>query len=124
MIRTFDGLTAPLPNPKGDSSIMAKAHAARHGTAKATGTALPGTSIARAEQPAALIAQTLKRAEEEGVRFINLQFTDLMGIVKSVTIPLHQLEDCARNGKWFDGSSIEGFARIAESDMFLIPDLQ
>jgi glutamine synthetase len=103
---------------------MAKAHAAAHGTAKASGTALPGTSIARATQPAALIEETLKRAEEEKVRFINLQFTDLMGIVKSVTIPLHQLEDCARNGKWFDGSSIEGFARIAESDMFLIPDLQ
>jgi glutamine synthetase len=103
---------------------MAKAHVMGHGTVRSTGTALPGTRIARAEQPAALIEETLKRAEQEQVRFINLQFTDLMGIVKSVTIPLHQLEDCARNGKWFDGSSIEGFARIAESDMFLIPDLQ
>jgi glutamine synthetase len=74
-------------------------------------------------QEAALIAETLSRAEAEGVRFVNLQFTDLMGIVKSVTIPIHQLEDAAANGKWFDGSSIEGFARIAESDMFLIPDL-
>src|SRR3954469_9456400 len=103
---------------------MSKGHGTGPSAGKATSTALPGTSIARAEQPAELIEQTLKRAEQEGVRFINLQFTDLMGIVKSVTIPLHQLEDCARNGKWFDGSSIEGFARIAESDMFLIPDLQ
>src|SRR5437868_3661208 len=102
--------------------IMARGHAPARGERKST--ALPGTRIARAEQPAALIAETLKRAEQERVRFINLQFTDLMGIVKSVTIPLHQLEDCARNGKWFDGSSIEGFARIAESDMFLIPDLR
>src|SRR5580765_1436500 len=75
-------------------------------------------------QDSALIAETLSRAEAEGVRFVNLQFTDLMGIVKSVTIPIHQLEDAAANGKWFDGSSIEGFARIAESDMFLIPDLK
>ena len=102
---------------------MARGHAPGATPAKTSGTALPGTTIARAEQPAELIEETLKRAEQERVRFINLQFTDLMGIVKSVTIPLHQLEDCARNGKWFDGSSIEGFARIAESDMFLIPDL-
>ena len=103
---------------------MSKGHGNGHGAGKPIGTALPGTTLATAEQPAELIEQTLKRAEQEGVRFINLQFTDLMGIVKSVTIPLHQLEDSARNGKWFDGSSIEGFARIAESDMFLIPDLR
>src|SRR5881227_368568 len=65
----------------------------------------------------------MARAEEDKVRFVNLQFTDLMGIVKSVAIPLHQFEDACINGKWFDGSSIEGFARIAESDMFLVPDL-
>src|SRR4051794_40909000 len=87
-------------------------------------TALPGASYSVPEQPEELIQQTLKRAEEEQVRFINLQFTDLMGIVKSVTIPIHQLEDTCRHGKWFDGSSIEGFARIAESDMFLMPDLR
>ena len=67
--------------------------------------------------------QTLQRAEKEGVRFVNLQFTDVVGMVKSVTIPVHQFEDCIDHGKWFDGSSIEGFARIAESDMYLDPDL-
>jgi glutamine synthetase len=65
----------------------------------------------------------LEQAERERVRFVNLQFTDVVGLVKSVTIPVHQLEDCIDHGKWFDGSSIEGFARIAESDMYLDPDL-
>ncbi len=60
---------------------------------------------------------------EHGVRFINLQFTDILGVVKSVTIPVSQLEDAIDHGKWFDGSSIEGFVRIAESDMILRPDL-
>jgi glutamine synthetase len=69
------------------------------------------------------VAQLIAQAEKEKVRFVNLQFTDLMGIVKSVAIPLHQFEDACINGKWFDGSSIEGFTRIAESDMFLVPDL-
>ena len=70
-----------------------------------------------------VVAQLIAQAEKEKVRFVNLQFTDLMGIVKSVAIPLHQFEDACINGKWFDGSSIEGFTRIAESDMFLVPDL-
>ncbi len=71
----------------------------------------------------AAVDAIMARAEEDKVRFVNLQFTDLMGIVKSVAIPLHQFEDACLSGKWFDGSSIEGFARIAESDMFLVPDL-
>ena len=67
--------------------------------------------------------EVLTRVEKEGVRFVNLQFTDVVGLTKSVTIPTHQFEDCIDHGKWFDGSSIEGFARIAESDMYLDPDL-
>ncbi|MDP9350475.1 MAG: type I glutamate--ammonia ligase [Chloroflexota bacterium] len=62
--------------------------------------------------------------ERENIRFINLQFTDIIGMVKSVTIPVSQFEECVEHGKWFDGSSIEGFARIAESDMQLFPDLE
>ena len=54
---------------------------------------------------------------------MELQFTDLLGIVKGVTIPLHQLEGSLNHGTWFDGSSIEGFTRIAESDQFLKPDM-
>jgi glutamine synthetase len=71
----------------------------------------------------ALKQQVLEQTAREHVRFVNLQFTDVVGMVKSVTIPVHQLEDCIDHGKWFDGSSIEGFARIAESDMYLDPDL-
>jgi glutamine synthetase len=65
----------------------------------------------------------LRRAEEEHVRFVNLQFTDITGVVKSVTIPAHEFADSIEHGTWFDGSSIEGFARIAESDMYLMPDV-
>lgn len=63
-----------------------------------------------------------ERARREGVRFIDLQFIDVVGVVKSVTIPASQFDDCLHHGKWFDGSSIEGFARTAESDMYLLPD--
>ncbi|MDW8319415.1 MAG: type I glutamate--ammonia ligase [Anaerolineae bacterium] len=59
----------------------------------------------------------------QNVRFINLQFTDIAGIVKQITIPLDQWNTAVDHGIWFDGSSIEGFARIAESDMYLVPDL-
>jgi glutamine synthetase len=62
-------------------------------------------------------------AEEQGVEFVTLQFTDIVGMVKNITFPVSQLPDCLDHGVWFDGSSIEGFARIAESDMYLVPDL-
>ncbi len=60
--------------------------------------------------------------EEQKIRFIDLQFTDIVGAVKSVTIPAKQLPEALRDGIWFDGSSVEGFARVAESDMYLMPD--
>jgi glutamine synthetase len=65
----------------------------------------------------------LRLAEERNLRFVSLQFTDIVGAVKSVQIPMSRLQEAIEHGKWFDGSSIEGFARIAESDMFLVPDL-
>jgi glutamine synthetase len=64
-----------------------------------------------------------KLVVDQQVEFISLQFTDIVGLVKNVTIPVAQLGDCLDHGVWFDGSSIEGFARIAESDMYLVPDL-
>jgi len=64
-----------------------------------------------------------KLVQSENVRFINLQFSDIDGMVKSVTVPVGKLPDLVEGGIWFDGSSVEGFARIAESDMYLKPDL-
>jgi glutamine synthetase len=57
------------------------------------------------------------------IRFINLEFTDVVGLAKCVTIPAEQFRDCLAHGKWFDGSAIEGFARVVESDMYLRPEL-
>src|SRR5438094_306162 len=71
-----------------------------------------------------LRAQVFSSAERDSVQFVNLQFADIMGLVKTVTIPFHKFHDAVEHGLWFDGSSIEGFARIHESDMFLDPDLE
>src|SRR5258705_2418711 len=65
----------------------------------------------------------MARAEQNPVHFIDLQFTDVIGTVTTVTMPLSDLPAALDHGVWFDGSSIEGFARIAESDMYLAPDL-
>ncbi|MEW9501201.1 type I glutamate--ammonia ligase [Jeotgalibacillus marinus] len=62
-------------------------------------------------------------AEEQNVNFIRLQFTDILGTIKNVEIPVSQLEKALDNKMMFDGSSIEGFVRIEESDMYLFPDL-
>jgi glutamine synthetase len=68
--------------------------------------------------------RAFEQAEAAHVRFVSLQFTDIMGVVKNVHIPFHKFGDAVEHGLWFDGSSIEGFARIHESDMFLDPDLE
>jgi glutamine synthetase len=67
--------------------------------------------------------EIIERAKANGIRFVQLQFTDILGAVKAVTIPIHQLEGSVAHGTWFDGSSIEGFTRIAESDQYLMPDM-
>ena len=67
--------------------------------------------------------EQIEKAKADGIRFVQLQFTDILGIVKAVTIPIHQMEGSVKHGTWFDGSSIEGFTRIAESDQYLMPDM-
>jgi glutamine synthetase len=65
----------------------------------------------------------IRMAKEENVRYLRLQFTDLLGVIKNVEVPISQLEKVLDNKMMFDGSSIEGFVRIEESDMYLYPDL-
>ncbi|MFA5543694.1 MAG: type I glutamate--ammonia ligase [Bacilli bacterium] len=64
-----------------------------------------------------------KIIEEESVHYLKLQFTDMLGTIKSVELPVSQIDDCLTNQVMFDGSSIEGFVRIKEADMYLAPDL-
>jgi glutamine synthetase len=67
--------------------------------------------------------EVVERAIADGVKFVSLQFTDVVGAIKNVTIPVERLSEAIERGVWFDGSSIEGFARIYESDMYLMPDV-
>lgn len=68
-------------------------------------------------------SEVLSLAKEQKVQFINVMFTDLLGVMKAITIPVSKLEDAIEQNVWFDGSSVEGFARISESDMYLKLDL-
>lgn len=65
----------------------------------------------------------LNLVEEEGVAFIRLQFTDVFGTLKNIAVTKTQLQKALDNGCMFDGSAIEGFARVEASDMYLHPDL-
>ena len=66
--------------------------------------------------------EILKRVHDDEVMFIELEFTDIFGVLKSIEIPVGVLDGALERGVWFDGSSIRGFARIMESDMYLMPD--
>src|SRR5450756_1724629 len=77
---------------------------------------IPDTSGATAQD-------ILDLAATNNVRFLRLQFTDILGINKNVEIPASQFEKALAGDIMFDGSSIEGFVRIEESDMLLAPDL-
>ncbi len=68
------------------------------------------------------VQSVLDKAAQASIAYLDLQFTDVTGLVKTVTIANRQLETALTQGIWFDGSAIEGFARVAESDMYLRPD--
>jgi glutamine synthetase len=68
------------------------------------------------------VTKILKKIEADKVKFIRLQFTDILGMPKNAAIPVAQAEKALTDGTWFDGSSIEGFTRIEESDMLLKAD--
>ena len=64
----------------------------------------------------------LRTAKEQGVKFVRLWFSDIVGFLKSFSITIEELEGALEEGMGFDGSSIEGFARVDESDMMALPD--
>jgi glutamine synthetase len=67
--------------------------------------------------------EVIRMARENDVKFVRLQFTDIFGMSKNVAITVDHLEQALQNKYMFDGSSIDGFARIEESDMYLYPDI-
>jgi glutamine synthetase len=67
-------------------------------------------------------ARILKKMEENDIKFVKLWFTDILGFLKSFSVPFEEMEKAFNEGIGFDGSSIEGFVRIDESDMVAIPD--
>ncbi|HEX5351131.1 MAG TPA: type I glutamate--ammonia ligase, partial [Trichococcus sp.] len=67
--------------------------------------------------------EIIASAKKDNVRYLRLMFTDILGTIKNVEVPISQLEKVLDNKMMFDGSSIEGFVRIEESDMYLYPDL-
>ncbi len=68
------------------------------------------------------VEYVLKMAKEHDIKFVNLWFTDILGFLKSFSITISELEHAMEDGMGFDGSSIEGYARIDESDMIALPD--
>jgi glutamine synthetase len=79
-------------------------------------------SITQNKQRSALIKSVMAQVKKHHIKFINLWFTDILGYLKSFTIARDELEDAFAEGMGFDGSSIEGFTRIDESDMVAVPD--
>jgi glutamine synthetase len=67
-------------------------------------------------------AKVMKKMEENDIKFVKLWFTDILGFLKSFSVPVEEMEKAFNEGIGFDGSSIEGFVRIDESDMVAIPD--
>jgi glutamine synthetase len=87
--------------------------------AEGSGKSTTGRSDAEVRDALSLVA----KAEKAGIKTVQLQFADIHGTVKSVQIPIHQMAGSIKHGSWFDGSSVEGFTRIAESDQLLRADM-
>lgn len=83
----------------------------------------PSRSLVPANLSGATAADILELAEAQQVRFLRLQFTDILGVIKNVEIPSSQFRKALQGDIMFDGSSIAGFVRVEESDMLLAPDL-
>jgi len=77
---------------------------------------------ARRKESAEAKEYVIKTAREQGIKFIRLWFTDILGFLKSFSLPVEELEEALEDGVGFDGSSIQGFVRVDESDMIAVPD--
>jgi glutamine synthetase len=64
-----------------------------------------------------------KKLKNDNVKFVELEFTDIFGTLKAIEVPVECIKEAVEKGVWFDGSSIKGFSRVKESDMYLKPDL-
>jgi glutamine synthetase len=82
----------------------------------------PNDSLGERKEKTMNTKELLARVQADGIKFISYQFSDVTGAVKSVDAPIFQLESALEDGVWFDGSSVEGFSRIQESDMRLVID--
>jgi glutamine synthetase len=89
----------------------------RNGRASGVHKIAPQTDAARK-----LRQEVLERADRHQVQVVNMWFTDILGQLKSFVVPRHQLEEALEEGLGFDGSSVEGFSRIFESDLLCVPD--
>jgi glutamine synthetase len=89
----------------------------RNGSTAGVHKIAPQTDAARR-----LRQEVIDRADRHQVQVVNLWFTDILGQLKSFVVPRHQLEEALEEGLGFDGSSVEGFARIYESDLLAVPD--
>ena len=76
-----------------------------------------------ATPPAAAVDEALAQLAALQARHVHLQFVDLFGVLKSVTVPAQRFAKVLEHGEWFDGSAVDGFARVLEDDMYLVPDL-
>ena len=103
--------------------VLIEAEVAEHGQDDAVESSNVSPKVASVPTVEADSADNLlERLRQMAIRFVDLQFVDIFGTLKSLTIPLGQLAEVLENGCWFDGSALEGSARVAENDMYLVPD--
>jgi glutamine synthetase len=105
-------------------SASGPAKAGRKSKPSQNGNAAGGAHRIASQSEAAkkLRQEVIDRADRHQVQVVNLWFTDILGQLKSFVVPRHQLEEALEEGLGFDGSSVEGFARIFESDLLAVPD--
>ena len=113
-----------MPTKTRNRTVSRAAKAPRKSTPSSNGRAAGGAHRIASQTEAAkkLRQEVIDRADRHQVQVVNLWFTDILGQLKSFVVPRHQLEEALEEGLGFDGSSVEGFSRIFESDLLCVPD--